>query len=342
MIRFHQNGKDAIERALIGATEGIICTPYYTDRGLQLLDGFFDATERVEFWTRCSPLDWRAGVADMAALRQRVQSVMGRNKVFEIRVSDDLHAKIYSFSNGTVIVGSANLTWPAMTSNIEVICELTGAEATDFLRDLPAYRNRLTPVPIDRFAAYVDAVKDVVSKPFDGPAEEDKDLNAAIDLAEKELRKAFAPTAPRVPLRHVPELDDFFEYCRREGSDLADEIVARGEGKLSLQGHVKHCFYGVAQFLSEYPDFVAEIAATEPNSLYDFADVSMLTQWRHFLHQHAREIDEERSFSFRTLRVYLPENLGGTLTGGGGGSGTLKRVFPLVASMLQAKRTEHG
>lgn len=148
MIRFHQNGRDAIERALIGATEGIICTPYYTDRGLQLLDRFFNAADRVEFWTRFNPLDWKAGVADMTALKRRVQSVTSRHKTFEIRVSDDLHAKIYSSSNGTVVVGSANLTWPAMTSNIEVVCELTEAEAAGFLRDLPAYRNRLTPVPI--------------------------------------------------------------------------------------------------------------------------------------------------------------------------------------------------
>jgi len=47
-------------------------------------------------------------------------------------------------------------------------------------------------------------------------------------------------------------------------------------------------------------------------------------------------IEKERGFSFRTLRVYLPPNLGGICTGGGGGSSTLKRVLPVVARMLKA------
>jgi hypothetical protein len=338
MIRFHQNGKDLIAKACAGATTGIICTPYYTERGLRLLDPFFDTAEDIEFWTRFSPLDWKAGVADMAALRKRVQSITNRKKAFRIWVSDDLHAKIFAFLPNTIIVGSANLTWPAMTSNIEVICELTGAEAVVFERDLPTYRSRLTPVPVDAFGAYVEVVADVVSKPFEGPAEEDADMNAAIDLAEERLRDSFAPAAPEIPPLVLPEIQDFFKYCQREKSSVAREIVERAEGKHSLQGHVKHCFYGAAQFLSEHPDFIGGIAATRRDSLYDFTDSSIRAQWRDFLHEHAKEIDKQRQFSFHTLRVYLPPNLGGICSGGGGGSGTLKRVLPMVARMLQSQR----
>jgi len=335
MICFYEKGIDVIKKSFAGSAKGIICTPYYTERGLQLLDPFFDTAEEVEFWTRFSPLDWRAGVADMEALKCRVQSVVNRHKKFALYVSDDLHAKIYSFSNDKVIIGSANLTWPAMTTNIETICELTKADAISFLSFLPNFKSRLTPLPVDVFVDYVTVAADAISKPSEGPAEEDGDMNAAIALAEDTLRKSLVQTAPKAPSIPPLEIENFLEYCRGEKTNVSREIVARWEGKYNLQGHVKHCYYGTMQFLSEHSRFIAEIAAIPTNSLYDFTNPSVRAQWRDFLHKHAREIDKKRDFSFRTLRVYLPPNLGGICTGGGGGSGTLKRVFPIVARMLQ-------
>jgi len=336
MIRLYEKGIDVIKKSFAGAAKGIICTPYYTERGLQLLDPFFDAAEEVEFWTRFSPLDWRAGVADMAALKRRVQSVMSRQKKFTLHVSDDLHAKIYSFSNNKVIIGSANLTWPAMTTNIETICELTNADATNLLSFLPNFKSRLTPVPVDVFVDYVTVAADAISKPSEGPAEEDGDMNAAIALAEDTLRNSLVQKAPKAPSILPLEIKDFFKYCRREKTDLASEIIDRGlKGKHSLQGHVKHCYYGALQFLNEHQQFVDEIAATQRESFYNFENPDIRTTWIEFLREHADEIDEERKFYFHTLRVYIPENLGGICSGGGGASSTLKRVLPLVARMLQ-------
>jgi len=338
MIKCYETGKEVIKDAFNGADEGLICTPYYSERGLQLLDSFFNSAEKVEFWTRFSPLDWRAGVSDMAALKRRVQSVRYRGKIFDIRVSDDLHAKIYAIPDGTVIVGSANLTWPGMTRNIELICELTEEEADILSSVLSSMRDRLMPVGAEVFAAYVDAVSSVISKPSDGPAEEDEDMNAAIELAEEELRKSLSETAPNATGVPSAELEEFIDYCRQEDSGVSREVIARQGGKHSLQGHVKHCFYGSIRFFSEHPEFIDEIAATPRNLLYDFDSVSVRTHWRDFLLEHTTEIDKERSFWFRTLRVYLPPTYGGICTGGGGGSGTLKRIFPLVARMLSNLR----
>ena len=335
MIRFYEKGIDVIQSAFTGANKGIICTPYYTERGLRFLDPFFDTAEEVEFWTRFSPLDWRAGVADMEALKNRIQSIINRKKKFEIHVSDDLHAKIYSFSNNRVIIGSANLTWPAMTTNIETICDLTKADATKFKPIISTFRSRLTPIPAKVFTDYVDVVADAISKPFEGPVEEDEEMNAAIDLAEEALRKSLVRTAHRASFALPLEIEEFFKYCRREKTDLSNEIIDRGlKGKHSLQGHVKHCYYGALRFLSENPQFIPEISATPRESLYDFTDL-IRTEWRDFLHRHTKEIDAKRDFSFRTLRVYLPPTLGGICSGGGGGSGTLKRILPVVARMLQ-------
>jgi hypothetical protein len=334
MIRFYETGIEVIKNAFNDADKGLICTPYYSERGLQILDSFFDAAEKVEFWTRFSPLDWRAGVADMAALNRRVQSIKNRGKIFDMRVSDDLHAKIYAIPDGTVIVGSANLTWPGMTRNIELIFELTEDEADSFSSVLTSMRGRLMPVGSEVFAAYVDLVSNVISKPSDGPAEEDEDMNAAIELAEEELRKSLSETAPDAIGVPSAELEEFIDYCRQEDSGVSREVIARHEGKHSLQGHVKHCFYGSIRFFSEHPEFIDEIAATPSDLLYDFDSESVRTHWRDFLLEHTTEIDKERSFWFRTLRVYLPPTYGGICTGGGGGSGTLKRIFPVVARML--------
>ena len=45
MICFHEKGIEAIQKALDEATKGLICTPYYSERGLNLLDPFFDVGE---------------------------------------------------------------------------------------------------------------------------------------------------------------------------------------------------------------------------------------------------------------------------------------------------------
>ncbi len=335
MILFHEKGIDAIKKAAEGAKEGLICTPYYSERGLSLLDRFFDAAEKVDFWTRFSPLDWKAGVADMAALRKRVELVRSKGKAFSFMLSDDLHAKIYKFCDDKVIIGSANLTWPAMTNNIETICELRNDAASSILDILEVFERRLTPVEADVFVAYVDIAADAISKPSDGLEETNEEMNAAIDLAEEELRKSLAPHAPRTsPISDI-EVGDFIDYCREEKSSISQDILARWEGKHNLQGHVKHSYYGALRFLSEFPQFVNEIASTPRDSLYKFDNQAQLTTWRDFLRKHAKEIDEKRDFSFRTLRVYTPENLGGICSGGGGGSPTLKRVLPVVARMLQ-------
>jgi len=325
MIKFHERGVEAIRKAAEGARKGFVCTPYYSERGLRLLDVFFKQADTVEFWTRFSPLDWRAGVADMAALKQRVQLVLNKGKRFDILVSDNLHAKIYSFSDNKVIIGSANLTWPAMTTNIETVCELTNADATDILSLLPKFKSRLTSVPIDVFVDYVTVAADAISKPSEGLAEENEDMNAAIALAEDILRNFLVPRAPKVSSILLVEIEDFFKYCRSQKTELAREIIARGlKGKHSLQGHVKHCYYGALQFLSEHPQFVDEIAATQRESFYNFENSDIRTIWIEFLREHANEIDEERKFYFHTLRVYIPENLGGICSGGGGASSTLK------------------
>ena len=225
-----------------------------------------------------------------------------------------------------------------MTSNIEIVCELTDGDVTLFSPILSVMRGRLTRVAPSDFSAYVDVAEDAISKSSDGPAEEDEEMNAAIDLAEEALRNSLVDTAPEAGRTLSIEIEQFLDYCRQEKTEASREIVARYSGKHNLQGHVKHCFYGAMRFLSEHPNLASEIAATPGDALYDFASETVRAQWREFLREHADEIDKVRGFSFRTLRVYLPATYGGICTGGGGGSSTLKRVLPVGARMIGAQR----
>jgi hypothetical protein len=227
-----------------------------------------------------------------------------------------------------------------MTTNIELICELTEGDAAGFIRFLPKLRKRLTPVPAEVFSAYVDVAGDVISKPYDGPVEEDEQMNAAIELAEDGLRDALVQTSPKTSSILPFEIEDFFEYCKGEGTSVSREIMKQVKGKYNLQGHVKHCYYGAVRFFCEFPKYIYEIAATPSDSLCDFTSIG--EQWRDFLRSHADEIDGPRKFYFHTLRIYLPLNLGGTCIGGGGASPTLKRVLPIVARMLREQEKKHG
>jgi hypothetical protein len=335
MIYFHKQGINTIQKASEGATTGIICTPYYSEQGLRLLDSFFDAAEQVEFWTRLNPLDWRDGVADMEALINKIQSVEKRQKKFLIYVSNDLHAKVFSFSNNRIIIGSANLTLSAMTTNIETICELTDTNAIDFIKFLSNFKYRLKKISTDDFAAYVDIVRAVVSKSYDGAEDENDEIIDAINLAEETIGKSPVQTPAHVDL--IPsllEMKNFKDYCHKENSYISNEIIKQIEGLNNLQGHVKQCFYGAVRFFSEFPKFIGEIADTPRELLYDFTDAIHI-EWRDFLRKHENETDVERGFYFQTLINCLPPSAGGTRSGGGGASPTLKRVLPVVARMLK-------
>lgn len=278
----------------------------------------------------------------MDALNGRLQSVVRRQKECEIYVSNDLHAKVFSFSKNSAIICSANLTLAAMTTNIETFCELTDDNAETFLSFLSNVRPRLKQVSVDMFSAYVDIVRDVISKPSEDIEDENDDIVAAINLAEETLGKSPAKMLAHTTLfPSYLEIRNFVDYCRKENSIVSKKVIEQIEGLSNLQGHVKQCFHGAVRFFSECPKFIAEIAATPQESLYDFTDETR-TDWRDFLRRHEDETDKEKGFYFQTLMNCLPPSVGGTRVGGGGASPTLKRVLPIVARMLRTSGKYDG
>ena len=58
-----------------------------------------------------------------------------------------------------------------------------------------------------------------------------------------------------------------------------------------------------------------------------------ILKWVNHLGDHATDIGE--NYNYPTMRSILSTNLGGTLSNGGGASGTLKRMFHLLAIFLE-------
>jgi hypothetical protein len=130
------------------------------------------------------------------------------------------------------------------------------------------------------------------------------------------------------------ELDRFVSWLSRHRSypGSADVVrLHRDKVKQRRQGHVKQSFAGVFRFLGENPRFISELASapTDEAGLVS-PSPSLIRAWTRHLNAHASDVGE--TYSYQTLRRLLQPNMGGQLQGSGGGaSGTLKRMFPLVA-----------
>jgi hypothetical protein len=73
-----------------------------------------------------------------------------------------------------------------------------------------------------------------------------------------------------------------------------------------------------------------------PLEWFDVLDSAFANDWLQFLNDFDDESNLDYGYSIRILRNYLPFNYGGTLTGGGGGSNELKRVWPYIGRALRS------
>jgi hypothetical protein len=111
----------------------------------------------------------------------------------------------------------------------------------------------------------------------------------------------------------------------------AQMIYARARGQGQLSGHIKQNFFGLRQFLIAYPRTMRDLAMQDPSSYLLHRDRSVQARLKSFVN---REATNEEDFKVDTWKTYLPESSGGKPKSGGGTSGNLKRMLPLVARFL--------
>jgi len=125
----------------------------------------------------------------------------------------------------------------------------------------------------------------------------------------------------------------------------AEEVATRYENSRgdNLTGHVKQTYFAARLFFGDHAEFLSPVVSTlqavEGSKIFAPKDVRGLVEaWCD--HVEANELEVGDDWSFAVLKGILPENLGGTVVKGGGGSSTLKRVLPLVAAMLEGEDQE--
>ena len=242
-----------------------------------------------------------------------------------------LHAKAYFADLTHALVGSANLTTGGFNTNVELMLQLEGEAATAALETLKVASSPLAkPISAEdlsewvrRYSAQIARVKRHLIKEQQVLDDLQSDSDAALGMSD---HPALEPTHGT--------LQSFIAWLKTH-QNLAgaaylsflhsDKVVQR------RQGHVKQCFSGVFRFLQEYPSWIQRLAAAavSPDGIID-PDEWLLRDWSEHLARHSADVTD--LYSYPTLRALLRPNLGGVLpASGGGASGTLKRLFPLVA-----------
>jgi hypothetical protein len=282
--------------------------------------------------TRLSPPDWANGVADPEALFALLDVFRERH---DLRVIRRLHAKAYFADDRAGIVGSANLSDGGFGGQVELVVAFDGLEAAAALAAAEAACAGGRDMALDDLGEWIARNKPRIEE----ARRQVRDATEELAPAQRELDQLLGYGETGRPLVDpgMQALDDFIQWLRLH-DDLpgAQAIIRRHDNadRLNLQGHVKQSFFAVRRFLDEHPELVEGLSAALGEIRGDiYAPTPELLQpWIAHVDNHA--VDAGEGWSYSVLRTQTPEGLGGTVTGGGGNSSTLKRMFPLVARYL--------
>jgi hypothetical protein len=91
-------------------------------------------------------------------------------------------------------------------------------------------------------------------------------------------------------------------------------------------------FHGIRQFLLAHPTEARTLRRADPSAYRLFRDRTMEQALKQFV---INEAIDEGGLKVNTWRTYLPEGSGGKPKSGGGTSGNLNRMLPLLARYLK-------
>ena len=298
----------------------LLCSPYVSSPALHIVEGSLPKTvHSLEFWTKLDARDWLTGASDPEGLLDFLDTVKRSSRTVTIRHTDNLHAKMIVSNGAKAMAGSANLTAGGYWRNIEVTRVVTGQEVERLREVVNGMRPNLHRITYKQFADFVSECTARI-----------RSREALIDLIREEAPAAPTDSSSLVTYRA------FLDYLESQSEALAIDIlrIATNLDHNNNTGKVKQAFYGVQRFLQEYPGHQSAVEGL-PLEWFDVLDSSFAGDWIQFLDDFANEVNADYQYSLPTLRNYLPEHYGGTLTGGGGGGNELKRVWPYVGRALR-------
>ena len=136
-------------RDLLKETDGLVrvASAYITDT--DLLSGL--RSRSVHLLTSLSRMDIITGASSLESLRSLAQSGVHCRSVAS---GPRLHAKVYIFGSQSAVVTSANLTWNALDSNLEVGVQLSRTAVSTLIGWFDALWNRAVPLNLKEISRW--------------------------------------------------------------------------------------------------------------------------------------------------------------------------------------------
>lgn len=325
-----------------GKEQLIICTPYYSENGLNHLLSNVAENVSIDLITKISPSDWANGASDPEALVAFIKRTNEKKVCVRLFIQQKLHAKIYVADTKVAILGSSNLSDGGFEKNLEVIVSFPAKRVKDVIDFIEGQiKNEAVALNSKQLDKWVNKYKGAVNR-----VRKVSDMRQASKLAaaQKKLDKmlGYGKRGSRKIKIKPREMQHFVRWLNEHkglpGAAVLSDRYYNVDG-LNLQGHFKQSFYSTIRFLIENQAIVKiltdEIKGLKKGDVYQLSD-EVSKNWIKHVDDHATDADD--GYDYAILRGILPPNLGGTRMGGGGGSSTLKRMLPLVAEYLKEKK----
>lgn len=318
----------------------LVCSPYYSEDGLEHLFDALPSGPRLTFVSRLSPSDWLNGVSDPAALLALLELLGEDGNDNRFIVHQRLHAKAYLADGARGLVGSANLSSGGFDKNFEIMLSLDEEEsaAADSMIKREAIEHGV-PIPLADFREWVRTYEVLVNE-----LRRDEPDAEQLSDAQRSLDELLGYGRTEAVAEDIPLIDDYATWLETNGWLPGARVLLDRLGNVdgqNLTGHVRQSYYAAVRFLYMFPGHIERLHGQldllrRAEDIFQ-PDDELVEDWIRHLDEHAT--DRGAGWDYAVLRGILPPNLGGTRTGGGGGSSTLKRVLPLVARYLRLERS---
>ena len=328
---------------LVGSAHGklVICSPYYSESGLNHVLSSLHGKLNIKMYTRISPSDWANRISNPEALLVFLQESSDKGHSIELFVNQKLHAKIYVANRNKALVGSSNLSDGGFEQNLEMMVKLEGELARDVASLVESQvKKGAKQLTINRLQTWIRNHRKTIEKVRQiSENAQARKLREAQRSLDKMLGFGRGVSAVR-PVKSSDQRS--FVKWLETNRDLpgAEVLIARSANldNQNLQGHVKQCFFAVLRFLMEHPELqdqlIGDLGHMNSDAVYQLTD-DVSDSWLMHIDRHAT--DSGDCYDYAVLRGILPPSVGGTRHGGGGGISTLKRMLPLVALYLKRK-----
>jgi HKD family nuclease len=315
----------------------LVCTPFYSEEGINYLFDHIGDKVAIKFVTRLSPSDWLNGISDPKVLLIFFELMKSDHRNVDLIIHQRLHAKAYIADNSYALMGSSNLSGGGFELNFELMVEGNANLAEDMSNlintEIKEYGRTLT---FESFKDWVERNEENILSLRSAHSNVPEDLsNAQKELDEK---LGYGRSKVRSERYYHSEIDKFVDWLARNrdisGAELLLDRYQNKDGQ-NLTGHFRQSFYGSMNFLDENRKYIEilsrEIIKIEKDKMFQF-DLELQKRWQDHMDENSTQQTEQ--YSYPVLRGILPPSLGGTRLGGGGGSSTIKRMLPLVAKFM--------